>query len=144
MEGCSICTREASGEEPLGGWVLRTEHWSACVAPGFEVPGWLFLELRRHAEGPMAMEAAEAGELGGLLARLSAAIQAAAGAERVYILAFGELYPHFHLLLLPRLPFAPPEQAGPALFMKREELADPEAAAEMALQICRQLSAAGH
>ena len=30
------------------------------------------------------------------------------------------------------------------VFAKREELADPEAAAEMALQICRQLSAAGH
>jgi len=141
VEGCEICQREASGEEPPGGWVLRTEHWSACVAPGFEVPGWLFLELRRHGEGPMAMDAAEAGELGGLLARLSGAVQSATGAERVYVLAFGELYPHFHLLLVPRMPYAPPEETGPALFLRRTELADPPAAAEMALRVCRQLSA---
>ena len=141
MEGCEICQREASDEEPPGGWVLRTEHWSACVAPGFEVPGWLFLELRRHAEGPMAMDSAEAGELGGLLARLSGAVQSATGAERVYVLAFGELYPHFHLLLVPRMPYAPPEEAGPALFLRRTELADPPAAAEMALRICRQVAA---
>jgi hypothetical protein len=113
------------------------------VAPGFEVPGWLFLELRRHADGPMGMETAEAGELGGLLARLSAAIAGATGAERVYVIAFGELYPHFHLVLLPRMPFAPPDETGPALFLKREDLADPPAAADMALRICRELSASG-
>ncbi|MDP9072163.1 MAG: HIT family protein [Actinomycetota bacterium] len=141
MEDCEICQREASSEEPPGGWVLRSEHWSACVAPGFEVPGWLFLQLRRHGDGPMAMETAEAAELGGLLARLSGAVQGATGAERVYVLAFGELYPHFHLLLVPRMPFAPPDETGPALFLKRAELVDPSAAAEVALGICRQLSA---
>ena len=83
MVGCEICEREGSEQEPVGGWVLRTERWSACVAPGFEVPGWLFLELRRHAEGPMGMDQAEAAELGPLLARLTGAIQAATGAERV-------------------------------------------------------------
>jgi diadenosine tetraphosphate (Ap4A) HIT family hydrolase len=143
MDECAVCAREASTEEPVGGWVLRTDLWSACVAPGFEVPGWLFLELRRHADGPMGMETAEAGELGGLLARLSAAIAGATGAERVYVIAFGELYPHFHLVLLPRMPFAPPDETGPALFLKREDLADPPAAADMALRICRELSASG-
>ncbi|MDQ3757334.1 MAG: hypothetical protein M3394_05760, partial [Actinomycetota bacterium] len=97
MSSCVICERETTDEEPAGGWVLRTDLWSACVAPGFEVPGWLFLELRRHAEGPMGMEDAEAGELGVLLARLSAAAQAATGAERVYALAYGELFAHFHM-----------------------------------------------
>ena len=140
MVGCEICEREGSEQEPVGGWVLRTERWSACVAPGFEVPGWLFLELRRHAEGPMGMDQAEAAELGPLLARLTGAIQAATGAERVYVVAYGELFPHFHLALLPRLPFAPPDQVGPTLFLRRAELADPEAAAEMALHICAQLS----
>ena len=141
MDRCQVCEREASDEEPLGGWVLRTEHWSACVAPGFEVPGWLFLELRRHAEGPMAMQHQEAAELGPLLVLLTGAVQAATGAERVYIVAFGELHPHFHVALLPRMPSAPPDEVGPALFLKREELVDPEGAAGMALQICRAVSA---
>lgn len=137
---CEICRREAAEHEPLGGWVLRTEHWSACVGPGFEVPGWLFLELRRHAEGPMAMDPAEAGEVGHHLVELSDAIRAATGAEKVYVVAFGEVYAHFHLLLLPRMPFAPPEETGPALLLRRQDLLDGPASAEMALRVCRALS----
>ena len=137
---CQICERETSEDEPLGGWVLRTEHWSACVADGFEVPGWLFLELRRHAEGPMAMDGPEASELGPLLVQLTAGIERATQAEKVYVLAFGEMFPHFHLLLLPRMPFAPPELTGPSLFLQREQLIDREAAAEVALHVCRSVT----
>lgn len=140
---CEICQREAAHEEPLGGWILRTEHWSACVASGFEVPGWLFLELRCHVEGPMALDEAAAAEMGPLLVRITGAIQTATGAERVYVVAFGELHPHFHLALLPRMPFAPDDERGPALFLKRAELVDPKAAADMALRICRHVSASG-
>ncbi len=136
-----ICAREASDEEPLGGWVLRTDLWSACVAEGFEVPGWLFLELRRHAEGPMGMDDTEAAELGVLLRRLSAGVESATGAERVYVVAYGELFPHFHVVLMPRLPFAPDDERGPGLFLKRDELADPVAAAETATRVCAAVSA---
>jgi hypothetical protein len=120
---------------------MRTEWWSACISDGFEVPGWVFLETRRHTEGPMGMNEAEAEELGGLLVRLTGAIEAATGAEKVYIVAYGELFPHFHVLLSPRLPFAPPDLTGPGLFLQRAELIDVDAAAEMALAICRALSA---
>lgn len=140
MPECQICQRETAPEEPLGGWVLRTERWSACVADGFEVPGWLFLELRRHAEGPMALSPEEASELGPLLVDLSAAIEAATDAERVYVLAFGELFPHFHLLLAPRLPMAPPELTGPHLFLNRAGLVDRDRAAQTARATCRALS----
>ena len=58
----------------------------------------------------MGMNEAEADELGGLLVRLTGAIEAVTGAEKVYVVAYGELFPHFHLLLSPLLsPFAPPE-----------------------------------
>jgi diadenosine tetraphosphate (Ap4A) HIT family hydrolase len=141
MADCVICARESSDEEPPGGWVLRTDLWSACVAEGFEVPGWLFLQLRRHAEGPMGMDDTEAAELGVVLTRLTAGIQAVTDAERVYIVAYGELFPHFHLLLMPRLPFAPDDERGPGLFLKRAELADPQAAAETATRVCAAVSA---
>lgn len=141
MGNCELCRRESSEEEPPGGWVLRSDLWSAGIGPGFEVPGWLFLQLRRHAEGPMGMDDAEAAELGPLLSRLSAGIQAATGAERVYTVAFGEVYPHFHMLLLPRMPFAPAEETGPALLLRRAELCDPAAAAETATQVCAAVSA---
>jgi diadenosine tetraphosphate (Ap4A) HIT family hydrolase len=134
-EGCEICHRESTDAEPPGGWVLRTAWWSACVAAGFEVPGWLFLELRRHAEGPMGLDDDEASELGILIRQLSEAIERVTGAERVYLVAYGELFPHFHVLLSPRMPGAPPQFRGPSLFNQRDELADPAAAAETAVRI---------
>ena len=141
MATCELCHQESSEQEPPGGWVVRTDLWSAGVGPGFEVPGWLFLQLRRHAEGPMGMDDAEAAELGPLVSRLTAGIQAATGAERVYMVAFGELFPHFHVLLAPRMPFAPADELGPALLLKRDELRDLAAAADTATRVCAAVSA---
>ena len=115
--------------------MLRTDLWSACVAEGYEAPGWLFLQTIRHVEGPMGMNGEEAGELGVLVAQLSGAIKAVTGAEKVYVLAYGERFPHFHLVLLPRHPFAPPELTGPGLFTKVDELADPAEAARVAAAV---------
>jgi hypothetical protein len=115
--------------------VLRTDLWSACVAEGYEAPGWLFLQTLRHVEGPMGMNSEEAGELGLDVAHLTGAIQAVTGAEKVYVLAYGERFPHFHVVLLPRLPFAPPELTGPGLFGKVEELLDVTEAGRIASEI---------
>ena len=135
VSDCQICARELADTEPVGGWVLRTDLWSACVAEGYEAPGWLFLQTRRHVEGPMGMNGEEAGELGLNVAHLSGAIQGVTGAEKVYVLAYGERFPHFHMVLLPRLPFAPPELTGPGLFTKADELADPAEAARVAAAV---------
>ncbi|HVM39945.1 MAG TPA: HIT family protein, partial [Acidimicrobiia bacterium] len=74
------------------------------MADGFEVPGWVFVELNRHAEGPWSLEPAEAATLGPLLTQVSQAVRSVTGAERVYWMAYGELMPHFHVLVAPRLP----------------------------------------
>ena len=141
---CVICDRETAGEEPPGGWVLRTDRWSACVAEGFEAPGWLFLQTLRHTEGPMGMDTEEAGELGINVAQLSAAIQQVTGAEKVYVVAYGERFPHFHLCLFPRLPFASPEHTGPGLFTKVEELADLDESAKVAGAVREALGTRDH
>ena len=129
---CAICDRETAAEEPPGGWVLRTDRWSACVAQGLEAPGWLFLQTLRHTEGPMGMDTEEAGELGINVAHLSGAIQAVTGAEKVYVVAYGERFPHFHVCLFPRMPFAPPEHPGPGLFTQVGELVALDRAADVA------------
>ena len=115
--------------------MLRTDLWSACVAEGYAAPGWLFLQTRRHVEGPMGMNSEEAGELGLHLTHLTEAIRAVTGAEKVYVLAYGERFPHFHLVLLPRLPFAPPDLMGPGLFTKVDELVDDVEAARVAAAV---------
>lgn len=135
MSDCQICARETAATEPPGGWVLRTDLWSACVAEGYEAPGWLFLQTRRHVEGPTGMGSDEAGELGLNIAHLAGAIEAVTGAEKVYVLAYGERFPHFHMVLLPRMPFAPPELTGPGLFTKADELVDADEAARVAAAV---------
>ncbi|HUS61528.1 MAG TPA: hypothetical protein VMY34_04975, partial [Acidimicrobiales bacterium] len=92
------------------------------------------------AEGPMSMNDEEAAELGPLICRLSAAISEVTGAARVYMLAFGELFPHFHVLLAPRLPGDPPELRGPGLYQHRGDLIDADAAAEIASRITQLLA----
>jgi diadenosine tetraphosphate (Ap4A) HIT family hydrolase len=139
-DGCEVCARETAAGEPLGGWVYRDAHWSACVAEGFEVPGWVFLELRRHAEGPWGMDDAEAGSFGVALSAVAAAVRTATGAERVYVLAFGELFPHWHVVLVPRPPGAGPDEKGTRLWDRRAELVDRDAAAAMAAAIREALS----
>jgi hypothetical protein len=91
----------------------------------------------------MGMNEREAAELGGLLARLSAAIERATAAEKVYVLAYGELFPHFHLLLHPRRPDAPPDRMGPALFQHRTDLIDVESSVETAGRIAAALNRPG-
>ena len=58
----------------------------------------------------------------------------------MYLLAFGELFPHFHVLLAPRMPMAPAEHTGPHLFLNRAELVDRERAAETAVAVCAALN----
>ena len=124
-----------AGREPPGGWVLRTDLWSACVAEGYAAPGWLFLQTRRHAEGPMGMNSEEAGEFGLNVAHLSGAIKAVTGAEKIYVLAYGERFGHFNVVLLPRMPYAPPELTGPGLFTKVDELVDEAEAGRVATAV---------
>lgn len=134
---CHICA--VVGAEPLGGWVYRDEHWAAGVHPGAEVPGWIVLSQRRHAEGSAAMSEAEAVGFGTVVASLSQAITEVCRAERVYLLSFGELNPHWHLLLAGRGTDVAAADRGPQLWQRRQQYLDPEAARAAALQMRRLL-----
>jgi diadenosine tetraphosphate (Ap4A) HIT family hydrolase len=108
----------------LPGGLFQLEAADFCAWPGYA--------LLRPASGvasPAAFSPAEAAALGPALARVVAALEAATGAERVYLLAFAEVDRRFHLHLLPRTrllargwaaaagidPAAPVD--GPALFV---------------------------
>ena len=76
---------------------FRLEASAECT-----VPGYLVLRAKGPAVtlGRLAPEAAR--RLGSVLARVAAAIEAATGAERVYVLSFCEEDPHLHFHLFPR------------------------------------------
>jgi len=92
------------------------------------VPGYLILRVTGEGTRLAGLEPAMARALGEALARASAALEAATGAERVYVLSFCEVDRRLHFHLFPRTAWlleafraatgAGPADAvdGPALF----------------------------
>jgi hypothetical protein len=143
MDACTLCGWERDDAPPCGEWIHRDRLWSVSVFPGYEVPGWLALQLRRHAEGPAGMNDEEAASLGPMISDLSKAIVETLPGSKVYIVAFGEVYPHFHVLLAPRTIDSPSDLRGPALIAGRAEVVDVPAALDVAARIRERLTAKG-
>ncbi|MFJ6571144.1 hypothetical protein ACIQNU_27395 [Streptomyces sp. NPDC091292] len=104
-------------------------------------PGWVAVQTLRHTEGLADLDEAEAGELGPLLARLSAAVTRVTASQRVYTYSLGEGSPHTHVLLGP-----PQRDLRGAEFitgmMRRDvSLADETAALRIARALADELAA---
>jgi diadenosine tetraphosphate (Ap4A) HIT family hydrolase len=108
--------------------VFRDDLWAAEVAPGYEVPGWFFLRVRRHAELLTGLDDAERSAFGHRAAGLVAAVTAATGAPATYLLHFGENYRHFHALVAARGADIPAEQRGGNILCRRPGHVDVAAA----------------
>jgi histidine triad (HIT) family protein len=74
--------------------------------------GHLMVEPKRHAPGLADLTDTEAQALGLLVAHLSRALKASAGAEHVYAFVLGDHVAHLHIHLIPRYPGAPREYWG--------------------------------
>jgi len=64
-----------------------------------------------------------------------------AGAERVYLMGFGEKWQHFHFMLLSRPVTVPEHLRGPGLLEKAPELADRQEALRLGSSIRKRLAA---
>jgi diadenosine tetraphosphate (Ap4A) HIT family hydrolase len=103
-EPCPICHSILAGEagrDPVdfrrtAGFRLRRH---AAPSP---IAGWTIIDLLRHAATLDELSEAEAAELGRLVAHTTAAIRAATGCERVYLLSFAEAARLVHVHLVPR------------------------------------------
>jgi diadenosine tetraphosphate (Ap4A) HIT family hydrolase len=82
--------------ELTGGWFLKPH------APPCPVAGWCVLELARPCPTLDALTADESRVMGEHIRRVSAAIRAVTGCQRVYLLAFAESHRQVHLHLVPR------------------------------------------
>ncbi len=122
MNGCRECDAQKNGETPLlhrsGGFVVHP------VLGGGAVPGWLVVAPERHVTQVDALTDEEAAALGPLLKRVGAALREATGGEKLYVAAFGELLPHFHVHLIARPDGFPREERGGRIFAS-EKRADP-------------------
>ena len=77
--------------------------WRLSTLTHGQVPGFSFLEPKRHVRYIEELDGAEAVTFGAVLARSSAALKEAAGAERVFVYVFGGGIPHIHLHLAPHV-----------------------------------------
>ncbi len=119
---CAICAMVHA--EPDDGWAYADDDWVAGTLAGLEVPGWIVLALRRHAVETSALTEREAASLGAAIRLLTRAIEEATGAERVYLQAYGEREPHWHMLLSARTAEIPVEHRHVAFFSNREKYID--------------------
>lgn len=117
-DSCLLCAME---DAPEAATVFRDDLWAAEVVPGYDVPGWFVLRVRRHAELLAGLSDPELDALGRRARDLTSAIQAVTGAPAVYLMTFGENYRHFHALIAARGHGVPEHQrAGAILELRRD------------------------
>ena len=122
---CLICHLDEAPDEAI---VFRDEDWACEIAPGFEVPGWYFLRLRRHALGWAGLEQPELTAFGPVVQDLMGALDQAFGAPACYLMTFGEAYPHFHAVVTVRTEDVPPESRSGNILALRASRVDRDAA----------------
>lgn len=86
--------------------LMRTEVWSddlwrLTVANVSEIAGFSYLEPKRHISDITALSGEEAATFGRAIAKTSAAIKTATGADLVYAYVFGDNVRHLHVHLAP-------------------------------------------
>jgi diadenosine tetraphosphate (Ap4A) HIT family hydrolase len=124
---CIICQLDQVPDEAV---VFRDGDWACEVAPGFEVPGWYFLRLRRHALGWASLSRPELAAFGPVVQDLMGALELAFDAPARYLMTFGEAYPHFHAVVTVRTDDIPPESRSGNILALRESRLDRGAAVE--------------
>ncbi len=115
---CELIKRRDDGHAPPWDSIIRTEGWDLVHAYDTSLEGWLVLVARRHVTAVSQMSEGEAQELGPLIAKVSAALEAITGCERTYIVQFAEHpeHRHVHLHVIPRAADLRPDQISYRIF----------------------------
>ena len=99
VDGCLLCQMEEVDEDRV---IFRDDRWAAEVVPGYDVPGWIVLRVRRHAERLLGLDEHELETLGVRARDVTRAVGEATGAATAYLMVFGENHRHFHALITAR------------------------------------------
>jgi diadenosine tetraphosphate (Ap4A) HIT family hydrolase len=119
MSGCYVCSNnERVGDLPPREQVVVEGGWRVAHAFDSALPGGLVLVPTRHVTALHELTEAEAGVMGRLLVRLSAALREVVGCEKTYVMLFAEAhgFGHLHYHVVPRMPEFEPSQVGPQAF----------------------------
>ena len=118
VPGCYSCDQQLQPSPPPREDVVHTEHWRVAHAFDSTLRGWLVLVPARHVLSFTDLSPEAADELGGLVRRLSLALEQVTGCVKTYLMQFSEAegYSHLHLHLVPRMPDHPADAIGPRVF----------------------------
>ena len=112
MERCLFCDIQQGLIASVGGVLYEDDlvyahHYHFGEEPTYL--GHLLIETKRHTPDFAELTPTEAQAIGLLIARLSNALKACTGAEKVYAVFYGEVTPHLHVHLTARYPGTPAE-----------------------------------
>jgi diadenosine tetraphosphate (Ap4A) HIT family hydrolase len=132
-QDCAICDVAArTHDETI---VFRSDAFTVVPAPA-EVPGWFLFWTNRHdANGLWDLTAGEAAEFGLLSRDLAGAARETTGAERAYLMSFGEHALHFHAMVLARTAEMPQDARGAGLLAQGARFADPPRARTVTAEV---------
>lgn len=110
---CPICAKHRSEGPLVGPMVWEDEHCLVFHRPldedGTAVPGYLFLETRRHLPYLADLNDAEAGAIGRVAARAARGLRTELNADFVFSAVVGTGVAHFHQHVFARHPGTPAE-----------------------------------
>ena len=98
---CIICAGPGGDAEWDRIEVWADALWRLTVSLSAEVPGFAYLEPKRHVPHVTDLDGAEAASFGQVLTRCTRILREVTGAEVVYVYIFGDGIPHLHVHLAP-------------------------------------------
>jgi diadenosine tetraphosphate (Ap4A) HIT family hydrolase len=98
---CIICRGAAGDAELHRIEVWQDAYWRLTSSLAAEVPGFCYLEPKRHIPYITDLDGEEAHTFGSVLAQVSRVLREVTSAEVVYIYVFGGGVPHLHVHLAP-------------------------------------------
>jgi diadenosine tetraphosphate (Ap4A) HIT family hydrolase len=118
VPGCFSCDQQADPSPPPREDVTHTDHWRVAHAFNSTLPGWLVVLPTQHVTSFAELAPEAADELGGLVRRMSAALEEVTGCAQTYLMQVSEAagFSHLHLHLVPRMPDQPDDVRGPRIF----------------------------
>ncbi|HET6159372.1 MAG TPA: hypothetical protein VFE34_13585 [Dongiaceae bacterium] len=99
-----MCRGAAADEELERIEVWEDAYWRLTVSLAAEVPGFAYLEPKRHIGFITDLDGVEAATFGAVLAASTRALKAETGVGIVYAYIFGDGVPHLHVHLAPHRP----------------------------------------
>ncbi len=100
-EPCILCDPERASAELFRAVVWEDDLWRLSTTVSGSVPGFSYLEPKRHIPHLTDLEGSEAATLGAVLAKVATALRETTAADLVYVYVFGGGVPHLHLHLGP-------------------------------------------